>query len=107
MAQESIKALIQCEKDAKEAIEMARKERDAKKKQARLDAIQIVKSLKEAKESEIAKLRIENNEKLKIIEDEEKTKYEKKLSEMEVVLNKKKQMVDEIVKMIVSGKSEL
>ncbi|KAM0674874.1 hypothetical protein GVAV_001693 [Gurleya vavrai] len=100
MHQDSIKTLIQCEKEAKDSIENARKERNNLKKQAKVDALEIVKSLRESRENELKKIVNENKEKLKIIEMEIEKEYEEKMKNLDFVLDGKKEILEIVAEKI-------
>lgn len=100
MPQESIKTLIQCEKDAKEKIAQARKERDEMKKNAKADALEIVESLKVLHEKETNNLIMKNIEKLKEVEKEEERISNIKIQELNGILDNKEELVQEMARYI-------
>lgn len=103
MPQDSIKTLIQCEKEAKEKIANARKERDEMKKHAKADALAIVESLKLGYEKQINDMILKNVEKLKEVEkEEEKISYER-IQKLNGVLDDKSLFTKQVAKYIYIG----
>lgn len=70
MTQNNIKTLIQCEKEARELIADARKERETLKKKAKRDALEIVQRLCQERDKMIERIKEENDAKLKVIAEE-------------------------------------
>ncbi|KAK1351201.1 hypothetical protein CWI38_0272p0060 [Hamiltosporidium tvaerminnensis] len=100
MSADSIKRLIQCEKEAKESINNARKERDTLKIKAKKDALEIIERLKVQKNQELTDLEAENAKYLEKIRKELYEKYEDDSKKYENVLDSKTDLVESIVQFI-------
>jgi F0F1-type ATP synthase membrane subunit b/b' len=97
MTTESIKRLIQCEREAKEMINKARKERESARSKARVDAKEVVDSLKKELSEELEVISKENKESLKIIEEQLAKKSDERIAGLKDVLTGKEELVKILV----------
>ena len=79
MSVESIKRLVQCENDAKERLETARKELEDTKAQARSDAKIMLEGLKKENEQKLHVLENEVREYMKLVEEKLSTELEDRI----------------------------
>ncbi|KAM0671417.1 hypothetical protein CWI42_021280 [Ordospora colligata] len=79
MSVESIKRLVQCENDAKERLETARKELEDTKAQARADAKIMLEGLKKENEQKLHVLENEVREYMKLVEEKLGTELEDRI----------------------------
>lgn len=89
MSVESIKRLVQCENEAKERLEIARRELEEMRVQARDDARLMVDGLKKENESKLLLLEKEVGEYIKIVDEKLKSELEMKIKELRNIRNRK------------------
>lgn len=89
MSVESIKKLVQCENDAKERLEKARRELEEMKVQAREDAKSMVEGLGEENEKRLLELEREVEEYIKIVEEKLRSELDAKVKELGRIKDRK------------------
>ncbi|KAH9411976.1 hypothetical protein HK407_02g04230 [Ordospora pajunii] len=90
MSVESIKRLVQCENDAKERLENARRELEETKAQARADANMMLEGLKKENEKKLHALEKEVGEYMKVIEEKLSAELEDRVKALNNIRNREK-----------------
>ncbi|EJW01803.1 hypothetical protein EDEG_03711 [Edhazardia aedis USNM 41457] len=102
MSQDSIKILIQCEKEAKKIVNQAIEERNCMKQKAKQDGYLVIEEMKKEKEKELKELEEKATIEVGIEAQEIKLFYDREIKELENVLNDKDGLLKEIVELIVN-----
>ncbi|CAD25162.1 hypothetical protein [Encephalitozoon cuniculi GB-M1] len=89
MSVESIKRLVQCENEAKERLEKARRELEEMRAQARDDARLMVEGLNKENVEKLLLLEKEVEEYIKMVDEKLKQELEMKIRELKNIKNRK------------------
>ncbi|WUR05073.1 uncharacterized protein VNE69_12058 [Vairimorpha necatrix] len=99
MSTESIKKLVQFEKQAKDMLEEANNKYEEMKRQAREDAKEVVKIEKENSKKKIEDLKKTVDEYIELVEKNKKEEFEEKIKSLKIN-DLKNKLVDELLKKI-------